>query len=101
MDEVKLSLDENQEGPFYIEADGELMGEMIVSVSGYELTAHHTEVSPAAQGKGIAKLLLNAMAEYVREHGMKVIPHCPYVHAQFKRNPEMYADIWKKEVIKS
>ena len=100
MDEVKLSLDENQEGRFYIEENGELMGEMIVSVSGTELTAHHTEVSPAAQGKGIAKLLLNAMVAHVRENEMKVIPHCPYVHAQFKKNPELYGDIWKKEIIK-
>lgn len=100
MDEVKLTLDENQEGRFHIEENGEPMGEMIIQISGNVMTAVHTEVAAAAQGKGVAKLLLKAMVDYVREHQMKVIPHCPYVHTQFKRNPEMYADIWKKEVLK-
>jgi predicted GNAT family acetyltransferase len=99
MEEVNLTLDENQEGRFHLEANGELMGEMYVSITGNVLTAHHTEVAPAAQGKGVAKLLLNAMVDYVRERHMKVNPLCPYVHAQFKKNPEVYADIWKKERI--
>ena len=100
MEEVKLILDENQQGYFYIEENGELMGEMVFQISDNIMTVDHTEVTPAAQGKGVAKLLLNAMVSYVRDHDMKVIPHCPYVHAQFKRNPEEYADIWKKETIK-
>ena len=100
MDEVKLKMVENKQGSFYIEDSDQLMGEMVFQISGNVMTVDHTEVAPEAQGKGIAKLLLHAMAGYVREHNMKVIPHCPYVHAQFKRNPEEYADIWKKEIIK-
>jgi predicted GNAT family acetyltransferase len=54
-------------------------------------------VSPKAEGKGFAKMLLEAMVDYVRKHDMKVIPLCPYVHLQFRRHPEQYADIWLKD----
>ena len=37
------------------------------------------------------------MVTYAREHHLKVTPYCPYVHAQLKRHPEQYADIWNRE----
>ncbi|HJW28335.1 MAG TPA: GNAT family N-acetyltransferase [Saprospiraceae bacterium] len=101
MNEVKLNLDSNGHGYFLIEDGGARIAEMEISISGNELTVYHTEVSPQAQGQGLAKILLDHMASYVRNHGMKVIPLCPYVHAQFKRHPKEYADIWKKERIKA
>jgi uncharacterized protein len=97
MDEVKLDLNENKEGAFYIMEDAEQMGEMVVSITGSNLTVFHTEVSTKAEGKGYAKKLLNEMADYARKNNLKVIPLCPYVHAQFKRHPLEYADIWNKQ----
>jgi len=37
------------------------------------------------------------MVTYAREKGLKVIPLCPYVSAQFKRHPDTYADVWNKD----
>ncbi|HEU4902844.1 MAG TPA: N-acetyltransferase [Flavisolibacter sp.] len=37
------------------------------------------------------------MVDYARKNGLKVIPLCPYVHAQFKRHPADYADVWKPD----
>lgn len=96
MAEVKLRLDEKNHGEFYITDNDETLGEMVVSVSPTNLTAHHTEVSPKAQGKGYAKQLLDAMVQYAREHHLHVIPLCQYVHTQFRRHPQEYADIWKE-----
>jgi hypothetical protein len=76
--------------------DDNLLAEMEVSVSDSNVTVYHTEVVPKAEGKGLAKKLLAAMSGYARKNGLKVIPLCPYVHAQFKRHPEEYADIWNK-----
>lgn len=95
MADVKLTLDEQHKGAFYIEEDSERLGEMVVGINGNNLTAYHTEVSPKAEGKGYAKELLKAMVDYARKNDLKVIPLCPFVHAQFKRHPDEYADLWE------
>lgn len=97
MEEVKLVLNKKNHGGFYLTVDGEQLGEMIVSISGSNLTVYHTEVSAEAEGKGYAKKLLSTMVEYSRANNLKIIPLCPYVYAQFKRHPEEFADVWNKE----
>lgn len=97
MEPIQLKLEENNRGAFVIEDDGVRVAEMVVAVSGSNLTVFHTEVSEKLQGQGIAAKLLATMVDYVREHNLKVIPLCPYVLAQFKRHPDQYNDIWKKD----
>ncbi|MEO8855108.1 MAG: GNAT family N-acetyltransferase [Ginsengibacter sp.] len=94
MENVKLDWDENGSGHFYINEGNEQLGEMVIGVSGNNLTVYHTEVLPQAEGKGLAKQLLNEMVTYAREKNLKVIALCPYVFAQFKRHPDEYEDIW-------
>lgn len=96
MDDVKLKLDEKDYGHFYIMDGEEQIAEMEISISGNDLTIYHTEVLPKAEGKGLAKKLLATMVDHARKNELKVIPLCPYVHAQFKRHPEEYADVWNK-----
>ena len=96
MNTVKLTLNEKGKGKFYITEGTGQIGEMVISISGNDLTAHHTEVDPKYEGKGFAKELLKAMVAHARENELKVIPLCPYVLAQFKRNAEEYQDVWKK-----
>jgi len=97
MDEVQLNLKKNGSGYFNISEDGEKVGDMMISVSGNDLTVYHTEVLPKAEGKGLAKKLLASMVDYARKNNLKVIALCPYVHAQFLRHPDEYNDIWKNE----
>ena len=96
MDDAKLKLDEKGQGHFFILDGEEEIAEMEISISEDNLTVYHTEVSPKAEGKGLAKKLLATMVDYARKNALKVIPLCPYVHAQFKRHPEEYADVWNK-----
>ena len=91
-----MQLHENGHGKFYISDDDEQVGEMVFSISGNNLTVYHTEVSPKAEGKGLAKKLLASMVGYAREKELKVIPLCPFVLAQFTRHPDEYNDIWNK-----
>ena len=98
MEEVKLKLDENGRGRFYMLDGEEQIAEMEVSISGNNLTVYHTEVLPKAEGKGLAKKLLTTMVDHARKNALKVIPLCPYVNAQFKRHPEEYVDVWNKNV---
>jgi len=97
MTEIKLELDEKKHGAFNLYEDDNKIGEMVISLRDDKLTVYHTEIDSSAEGKGYAKLLLEDMVKYTRENKLKVIALCPYVHAQFKRHPEEYADIWLKQ----
>ena len=96
MSEIQLKLDSRGRGAFYIEEDNVKIGEMVVGISGTTLTVYHTEVEPEKEGNGFAKQMLDKMVAYARENKLQVIPLCEYVHAQFKRHPADYEDIWKK-----
>ena len=93
MEDVKLDINERGRGSFSISEGDKQIGKMDIGISGDHLTAYHTEVAPEAEGKGVAKKLLEAMVTYARKHHLKVIPLCVFVQAQFKRHPELYADL--------
>ncbi|WP_448908209.1 GNAT family N-acetyltransferase [Hoylesella shahii] len=52
----------------------------------------HTVVSPEHKGKGIAKILLDAAADYARKHNKKIKDVCSFVSVQFERN-DKYKDV--------
>ncbi|GEP52196.1 hypothetical protein FNO01nite_28680 [Flavobacterium noncentrifugens] len=93
---VKLELNEKNHGGFNLYENDLKIGEMVISISNNELTVYHTEVDEAYAGQRLAKVLLDEMVSYVRANALKVIPLCPYVFAQFKRHPDEFTDIWKK-----
>lgn len=97
MNAVQLKLNETNRGYFYIQDGEETLAKMVISIKGTHLTVHHTEVSPKAEGRGLAGELLKTMVAYVRDHGLNVVPLCPYVHAQFQRHPNLYEDVWVKQ----
>ncbi|MGA0558612.1 GNAT family N-acetyltransferase [Larkinella sp. VNQ87] len=97
MEPVQIVLTKGGRGAFYLREGEEPIGEMVFHIADGNMTVYHTEVSPEFEGKGLAGQLLNAMVEYARQHQLKVVPLCPYVHAQFKRHPERYEDVWSKE----
>lgn len=86
---------ENGDSAFAIEEEGERLAEMVVHISDNIMTVYHTEVTERLEGQGVGKKLLQAMTAYAKEHNLQVVPLCPFVHLQFKRNPEVYAAIWK------
>ena len=97
MADIKLELDEKNHGSFNLYENNAKIGEMVVGIKNEVLTVYHTEVDEEQSGKGYAKLLLDAMTTYARKNDLKVRPLCAYVHAQFKKHPNEYADIWQKE----
>ncbi len=94
--EIKLDLNESGRGGFFVENDGKQMAKMEIAVKDSNLTVFHTEVDPSLKGAGIGTKLLATMVDYARQHQLKVIPLCPFVHAQFKKNPDKYGDIWNQ-----
>lgn len=96
MADIKLELNAKKHGAFNLYEEGDKIGEMVIAITDSLLTVYHTEVDSKAEGKGYAKLLLERMVTYARENNLKVLALCPYVHAQFKRHPDEYADIWQQ-----
>jgi len=48
----------------------------------------HTEVPPPWEGRGIAAELTRVALEYARQHGLSVVPSCPYVQYYLDRHAE-------------
>jgi predicted GNAT family acetyltransferase len=96
MGDIQLQLNDLGRGAFYIMDGDERIAFMDIGINENRLVAYHTEVSPKAEGKGLAKQLLLHMVDYARQHGLKVVPLCPFVNAQFKRHPAEYADVWEQ-----
>lgn len=97
MNEIQLRLNDAGRGAFVIEEDGVRVAEMEISITADDLIVYHTEVAEKLKGQGVATKLLAAMVDHARKHNLRVVPLCPYVHAQFKRHPEQYTDVWNKE----
>ncbi len=90
---------EGRKGEIQLFSDDKKAGKMDISVIGKKLTVYHTEVDPEFEGKGFAKILLERLVSYARENDLKIVPLCPFVHAQFKRHPEEYNDVWLREEV--
>lgn len=95
---TKMELSELHNGLLGLFEEEKRVGEMVLSITPEknELMVFHTEVSPEFGGKGYAGQLLESLVSYARNNNLKIIPLCPYVHAQFKKHPELYDDVWKK-----
>jgi predicted GNAT family acetyltransferase len=56
------------------------------------LAINHTEVPPEIGGRGIAGKLVEAVLQYARDEGLKVLPRCSYADAYMRRHAE-YAEL--------
>lgn len=48
----------------------------------------HTEVADAYAGQGVAGQLARYAVGHVRDAGLRLVPHCPYIAGWLKRHPE-------------
>lgn len=94
MKNTEIIFKENGFGEILLFSDESKAGEMAISVRDKKLTVYHTEVYPEFEGNGFAAILLERLVEYAKQNGLKILPLCPYVNAQFRRHPGQYADVW-------
>jgi uncharacterized protein len=67
------------------EGEGELI---YTNVGAHTMELVHTGVDPALRGRGVAEALAEAAVRYAREHGLRIIPTCPYVERWLSKHPE-------------
>jgi len=58
---------------------------------GAEIIFTHTGVPAALEGRGIAGALVKTGLNYARDHGLAVVPICPFVKGYIERKPEYQA----------
>ncbi len=59
---------------------------------GNVLTLTHTYVPDDLRGKGVGKILMEALLNQMQVDGRKIKPQCPFVDGYIKRNPK-YKDL--------
>lgn len=47
----------------------------------------HTEVPEPARGRGVGTALARTALDYAEEHGLRVLPQCPFVASFVRDNP--------------
>ena len=75
-------------GIFYLNLDGEKVGELTYSFDNPIMTIDHTGVDVEHEGKGYASQLLDEAVTYARQNELKINPLCPFAEVKFDRNAE-------------
>ena len=93
MDNKIQQKEEDGNGMFYIEKDGDIVAELTYKkMDNGVLTLDHTETEPEMEGKGLASKLVKHSVEYARKNDFKIDPLCAYAAKQFERHKE-YQDV--------
>lgn len=80
--------DNASRGAFYLEQGGRRLAEMTYSRTNDQLIViDHTEVDASLGGQGVGRRLLEALVQWARETGTRVIALCPFAKAQFNKDP--------------
>src|SRR5204863_2324184 len=77
-------------GAFFLEREGRRLAKMTYRrVTEALIIIEHTEVSDELRGQGIARKLLDTAVAWARATGTKLKATCPYVSAQFAKDPSI------------
>ncbi|MFC3205934.1 GNAT family N-acetyltransferase [Aquamicrobium soli] len=52
------------------------------------ISADHTGAPETMRGTGAAAALVSFMVEDARKNGLRIMPVCPYVRAQYRKHPD-------------
>ena len=84
---------------FSVDDNNELMAETtFVYKNNGEVDIDHTYVNPVLRGQGVAGKMMEVVAEYLKENGLKAAASCSYANIWLKRNRESYAEIISSEI---
>jgi uncharacterized protein len=85
---VNIEFNEKK-GNFNITTEGRKIALMTFVFAGPDkIIIDHTEVSPAFNGKGLGKKLVEKAVEVAREKNWTIVPLCPFAKKVFDKTPE-------------
>ena len=74
---------------FYVRLPEGLAYLAYAPAGGNVIDVQHTFVPEEAEGQGVGSALATAAFAYAREHGLRVVPTCPYVSEWLGRHREV------------
>lgn len=81
---------DGRRGSFYLAESNKHIAEMVYVMAGpTKMIIEHTEVDESLKGKRVGEKLLEALVDFVRKEGIKVIPLCPFANATFKKRTDL------------
>jgi predicted GNAT family acetyltransferase len=80
--------DNPEEERFELRLDDELVGFLEYRGRGRDRALTHTEIFEGHEGKGLAKHLVKAALDDLRERDLRIVPICPYVRRFLEDHPE-------------
>ncbi len=67
--------------------------ELLYRVRNGRLILVHTEVPIELEGHGIGGKLVSAAVDYAAEHGLVLVPSCPFAQSWLDRHPDVAARV--------
>ncbi len=64
-------------------------------ISSSKIIADHTGVDDSLRGTGVARALVERLVADARSAGIRIVPQCSYVLAQYRRNPD-WSDVMEE-----
>jgi uncharacterized protein len=90
MDHQVEHQEKDAKGAFFVQSEGQRVAEMTYSRTNATMViVDHTEVDASLSGQGVGRKLLNALVQWARATGTKVVPLCPFAKAQFSKDPSI------------
>ena len=93
MQGIEIVLEEaGDRGRYVHRVDGDEAELTFAKIGNGRIIARHTGVPDRFRGQGIAQALVERLVADAREKGLRIVPSCSYVAAQFRRHPD-WADV--------
>lgn len=80
--------DDGSKGRYVLRQDGHEAEVTFSIASPQTIIADHTGVPDALRGTGAGHRLVAFMVEDARAKGFKIVPLCPFVNAERRKNPD-------------
>jgi hypothetical protein len=84
-----------EKGRIYsVDENNELLAEATFELKeNGEVDINHTYVNPVLRGQGVAGKMMEVVAQYLKENGLKASASCSYANSWLKKNRETYFGI--------
>ena len=77
-------------GSYFVEVEGNKVGEMTYSKAGTDrIIIDHTEVDDSMRGTGLGKKLVIRAVQNARKQEISIVPLCPFARSVFDKNEEL------------